>query len=208
MPSSPPARPVAVLDACVLVPAGLRDLLLSLADTKAFRPVWQDDILAETQRNAAKVLVKQGVPSSDSASRSASTVAVMQSAFSDARLQPARWKPLVPEMTNHTKDRHVLAAAVGAKATHLVTENMKDFPPASRRGVLVQRPDAFMLDLLATHPLQTLAGVEAMASRHSKPPHTAPELAQKISTGERTSRFGAALLEMLETGTWSPSITS
>ena len=37
-------RIVAVLDACVLVPAGLRDLLLSMADVGLFRPVWQEEI--------------------------------------------------------------------------------------------------------------------------------------------------------------------
>lgn len=194
---------MAVLDACVLVPAGLRDLLLSLADTKAFRPVWQEEILAETQRNAIKVLIKQNVPPNEAAARSARTVAAMQSAFGDASLGRDRWEPLVARMTNDPKDRHVLAAAVGAEATHLVTENLKDFPPGTREGVIVQRPDAFMLDLLATSPAQTLAGVEAMASRHAKPPHTPAELAQKISTGERTGRFGAALLAMLNDGSWS-----
>ena len=34
-----PMRPVAVLDANVLIPPGLRDLLLSCADAAVFRPV-------------------------------------------------------------------------------------------------------------------------------------------------------------------------
>ncbi|WP_185447445.1 hypothetical protein [Kribbella qitaiheensis] len=38
------------LDACVLIPAGLRDLLLSCANEAVFRPVWQDEILDEVRR--------------------------------------------------------------------------------------------------------------------------------------------------------------
>ena len=50
MPSSgQPVRPVAVLDACVLIPAALRDLLLSCADVGVFRPIWQDEILDEVK---------------------------------------------------------------------------------------------------------------------------------------------------------------
>jgi len=52
-------RPVAVLDACVLIPAALRDLLLSCADVGVFRPVWQDEILNEVKRNGSRLLVER-----------------------------------------------------------------------------------------------------------------------------------------------------
>jgi len=39
-----PVRPITVLDANVLIPAGLRDLMLSCADVGVFRPVWQAEI--------------------------------------------------------------------------------------------------------------------------------------------------------------------
>jgi len=42
---------LAVLDACVIVPAGLRDTLLRLAETpRLFVPKWSDEILAEVRR--------------------------------------------------------------------------------------------------------------------------------------------------------------
>lgn len=43
--------PVAVLDACVLFQGRLTNLLLHLAEAKAFEPIWSDDIHAEWMRN-------------------------------------------------------------------------------------------------------------------------------------------------------------
>lgn len=40
-----------VLDACVLLPYQLSDLLLRLADTELYEPLWSDAILEEVQPN-------------------------------------------------------------------------------------------------------------------------------------------------------------
>ena len=53
----------------------------------------------------------------------------MATYFPDARV--TGYKQLIGSMTNDPKDRHVLAAAVAGRADTLVTENLKDFPPAS-----------------------------------------------------------------------------
>ena len=45
------ARPTALLDANVLYPAGLRDLLLRLADRHLYAPLWSADIHAEWMRS-------------------------------------------------------------------------------------------------------------------------------------------------------------
>ena len=45
------AGPTALLDANVLYPAGLRDLLLRLADRYLFAPLWRADIHAEWMRS-------------------------------------------------------------------------------------------------------------------------------------------------------------
>ncbi|WP_373515171.1 hypothetical protein [Persicitalea sp.] len=42
---------IAVLDACVLYPAPIRDLLLNLADFDLFAPKWTDEIQKEWTRN-------------------------------------------------------------------------------------------------------------------------------------------------------------
>ena len=40
----------ALLDACVLVPSTLRDLLLELGTTNAYRPLWSERIEDEVTR--------------------------------------------------------------------------------------------------------------------------------------------------------------
>lgn len=191
-------RPV-VLDAAVLVPPGLRDLLLSCADAEVFRPVWQSELEAETLRNIARLRIKRGGASADDAAEyAARTIAAMNLAFPDARLADAAWWGRVAAMTNDRKDRHVLAAAVAAGATHVVTVNLRDFPVATRpAGVRVHAPDRFLLDRLREDPAGVRRAVEAMASRHVSPAHTPRELAALIATGRFVPRFGAALLELM-----------
>ncbi len=188
-----------MLDANVLVPPGLRDLLLSCADAGVFRPVWQSELEAETARNMARLRIKRGDTSDDDADEYATrAMAAMNSAFPDARLPDASWRGKVAAMTNDPKDRHVLAAAVAASATHVVTMNLRDFPVASRpAGVLVQAPDRFLLDRLRDDAAGVRRGVKAMAGRHARPAHTARDLAGLIATGRNAPRFGAALLKIL-----------
>lgn len=41
----------AVLDACVMLPQSLNNLLLTLADNDIFTPVWTVELLTEVERN-------------------------------------------------------------------------------------------------------------------------------------------------------------
>lgn len=44
-----------LLDACVLVPYQLADLLLHIADAELFEPLWSTDVLTEVQRSIIKL---------------------------------------------------------------------------------------------------------------------------------------------------------
>src|ERR1022692_4290909 len=68
----------------------------------------------------------------------------MNGAFPDALV--TGYEPLIGEMANDPKDRHVLAAAVRGGAEVLVTENLRDFPPAAVRsyGIQVVSQDAYL----------------------------------------------------------------
>jgi hypothetical protein len=76
----------------------------------------------------------------------------MNAAFEDATV--TSFEHLIPWMTNDTKDRHVLAAAVACDADRIVTCNMRDFPHAScePHGVEAEHPDDFLLGIWDREP--------------------------------------------------------
>jgi hypothetical protein len=99
----------AVLDASVLCPLPLRDTLLRVAATGLYDPYWSECILAEVIRN----LVEDGRATTDQARNLA---VAMSEAFDGAAVPAEAIARLEPVMTNDTKDRHVLAAAVASNA--------------------------------------------------------------------------------------------
>lgn len=78
-------------------------------------------------------------------------------------------------------DRHILAAAIEARAEAIVTGNLKDFPPAllAEFSIYATTCDDFLMDLLSTHEeagemaLQAL--VLAIHKRLRNPPITLQE---------------------------------
>ena len=110
----------AVLDTCVLYSAPLRDTLLRAAAAGLYTPFWSIDILDELRRSLVEDARRTTVQADN-------LIAAMQEAFPDAMV--TGHERHVPTMQNHPKDRHVLAAAVEAKAVNVVTFNLKDFTP-------------------------------------------------------------------------------
>ncbi|MET3637067.1 PIN domain-containing protein [Curtobacterium oceanosedimentum] len=135
----------AFFDACTLYGIRLTDLVLRLADAGAFRALWSDGVLDEVRRN----VVGAGVDPS----RIGSRIRAMQRFFPDATV--TGYEALTAATTCDPKDRHVLAAAVRAKADVLVTFDVRDFPEASIApfDVEVVHPDDFLLDQLDLFPV-------------------------------------------------------
>jgi predicted nucleic acid-binding protein len=131
---------VAVLDACVLVPAALRDTLLRLAETpRLYLPKWSDEILAEVERTLIGQLKK-------TPEQAAHLTAELKRAFPEALVR--EYKSVEPALTNHPKDRHVLAAAIRSSAQAIVTFNLKHFPVDGLRQYDVEplHPDEFLVN--------------------------------------------------------------
>jgi predicted nucleic acid-binding protein len=128
------------LDTCTLFGAYQCDTLLRLAEAEAFRPLWSADVLTERDRT----LRERGLSEAAVTRR----ISELRRAFSDAEV--TGYEPLIASMTGDQKDRHVLAAAVRARAEVLVTFNVRDFPDDSTSAYDVQVVDtgSFLLDQL------------------------------------------------------------
>ncbi len=135
-----------LLDACVLFPTVLREILTGVAASGGFTPLWSDHILEEWARAVARKLPDQG-----------------QVAGVEIALLRARWpKAAVPpdlrlQARLHlpdADDTHVLAAAITGGAQILVTLNLADFPNRilAAHNILRRDPDGFLLDLWHDKP--------------------------------------------------------
>jgi hypothetical protein len=106
----------------------------------------------------------------------------MAAYFPDARV--TSYEELIGSMTNHPKDRHVLAAAVAGRADILVTENLKDFPPAAvaHLGITVAGQDDFLSGLLELYPDAVLDALRRQASRYRREPRTVMALLNVLAS--------------------------
>ena len=94
----------AFLDACVLYPAPLRDLLLRLAATGLFRTRWSAKVQEEWIRSLTAVRPEL-------ADRLGRTRELMEKAVPDAEV--TGYQGLIPTLSlPDPNDRHVLAAAI------------------------------------------------------------------------------------------------
>ena len=174
--------PVYVLDACVLYPVVLRDLLLTLGALDAFDPRWTESILDEMTRN---VLADR--PDIESAQFDARLVGAMRRAFPAASVEGC--EHLIDRMDNHPKDRHVAAAAVHIDAAAVVTYNVRDFDSEllRRRGIAIVTPPQLVEELVDDDPSVVALAVWSMAARKKRPPMSPTDVVAAIA---RQQGFG------------------
>lgn len=177
----------ALLDACVLYPAPLRDILLRLALADLYRAKWSEEIHEEWMRNLAAN--RPDIPWE----RIEGIRQLMDSHARDALVQGH--KPLVAGLElPDPQDRHVLAAAIAARADLIVTYNLKDFPPGSigQYGIEVQHPDQFLLHQLDLAPDLVCAVVRELRAGLKNPPRSVEEYLANLEK-HQLREFSAAL---------------
>lgn len=176
-----------VLDSCVLYPMVMRDTLLRAAEAGLYRVHWCQEILDGATRN----LVKNKRMTEAQATY---LEGQMKFAFPDATIEVP--DILLPCMDNDIGDRHVLAAALVAKASVIVTYNIQDFPESSlgKFYIQAQTPDTFLTHLYDLFP-EPMIQVLHNQVNGLRNPITLEELLQRLNHSSPTfvSRIEAAL---------------
>ena len=160
----------AILDACVLYPAPLRDLLMELAVADLFRAKWSENIHEEW---IAAALRERSDLTRDRLER---TRALMDAYARDAMV--TGFDDLIQSLQlPDPSDRHVLAAAIRGRADLIVTANLRDLPAdqLAQWGIEAQHPDEFLVHLFRLSPPTFLAAVRTVRQRLRTPPKSVEE---------------------------------
>lgn len=177
-----------VLDACVLANGRLCDLYLRLAETpRLYLPIWSEEILREVRRVQTTKLKRPYPPELADYWRQE----VVKS-FPDACVEG--WEQFLALAKNEEKDRHVLAAAIQAKATNIVTFNIRDFPASALlpHGVEAMHPDNHLLNLWSINSGVVLSKLVLMAEEKDGDLE-----GLLIHLGRSIPRFSATVFEFL-----------
>lgn len=174
------------LDACVLYPTVLRDILIGVAGQGLFTPLWSARIAEEWRRTAERRSPGDGViAEGEIALLNARWPGALISA--DPALEAQLWLP-------DPADIHVLATAIKGQATGIVTLNLRDFPLRELQPHNLQalHPDALLYQLWQDHPdpvTQTVTRVHATAQSMAGEPLDLRKLMKRA----RLPRLGKAL---------------
>ena len=144
----------AFLDANVLYPVAIRNVLMELAQADVFAPLWTEAVHQEWMRNLAANAPHLTV------ARIERTRALMEAYVGDVMV--TGYEPLVDGLVlPDPDDRHVLAAAIHGGANVIVTSNLRDFPAATLApyNITAEHPDAFVLRLLNDDPDRVLSAL-------------------------------------------------
>lgn len=135
--------------------------------TGLFQARWSAEIHREWMSN---VLINRPDLSPDRLER---TRALMDANVEDCLVYG--YEDLIPGLTlPDPDDRHVLAAAIHAQASVIVTFNLRDFPQSTlmRYGINVQHPDDFLSLLIENAPEAVCAAAEEHRQSLVNPPKT------------------------------------
>jgi hypothetical protein len=165
----------AVVDACVLYSAPLRDLWMHLAVQFVLQPKWTARIQDEWIRN-----VLENRPDLK-AEQLARIRAFMEQWGRDWEF--AEHDAWLPQLSlPDPDDRHVLVAAIAGGVPTVVTFNLGDFPEAALapHGVRAVHPDTFACELLEADTEAFLLAVRTDRAALKNPPKSVEEYLETL----------------------------
>jgi predicted nucleic acid-binding protein len=152
-----------ILDANVIYPLWIRDLLLWFAHHDLYTPKWSQHLFDEW----FEVMIRKGVSEAEAKKRTS----MVNEAFPDALVQ--NYEPLIETLTlPDTKDRHVLAAAIKTNANLIVTNNLKHFPIdyLSSFGLSAKDADDFLTDIIDLNHNASIKAFRDLVMNKKNPP--------------------------------------
>ena len=167
----------AFLDASVLYPAPLRDLLLELAVADLYRAKWSDAVHEEWIRS-----VLRDRPDLTRAQLER-TCDLMNLHARDALVSD--FEDLIDVLKlPDPDDCHVLAGAIKGRADVIVTNNLKDFPAAAleRWGIEARHPDEFLTHQFHLSEPAFLQAVRTVRQRLRNPPKSVEDYLDTLRT--------------------------
>lgn len=163
---------VVVYDANVLYPSTLRDVLVHVALTPLVQAKWTERILDEAFRS-----LRRNRPDL-AEERLHRTRELLSRAVPDCMI--TGYEPLIDavNLTADPDDRHVVAAAIRARAQLIVTFNTKHFPAAvlDEWDIEAKHPDDFLLDQFHLDAIAVHQAVQRVADSWRNPPGTADDV--------------------------------
>lgn len=172
----------ALLDACVLYPFSLRDILVQLATTGLFRARWSAHIHEEWMR---AVMEHTGA----TRERVERTRRLMDASTIDSVV--TGYEDLIDAVVlPDPDDRHVLAAAIVAGANVIVTKNLRHFPSeaVAKYGIEALHPDDFLVHQANLDPVTVCASVRTTRLRLRKRPYS-PDQYLELLERQELARF-------------------
>jgi predicted nucleic acid-binding protein len=155
----------AFFDANVFFGARLRSLVVELAKTGLFRARWSDQVHQEWMRSVVK---SRNDIKIEALLR---TRAAMDRAVPDCLV--SGFEPVIDTLVlNDPDDRHVLAAAIVARASVIVTFNLKDFPEETLNqfGIHSVHPDDFLMEFESLQRGALISAIHSDWKHYARPP--------------------------------------
>lgn len=149
----------ALLDANVLYPTILREILIDVAAAGLYQPLWSPRILEEWRHAATRL-------GPDGAAIAGAEIAGLRRDWPRAETDEAGTGADGLDLPDPA-DRHVVQAAMNGGADLIVTANLRDFPRSAMRAVGLQavHPDSFLIDLWLTGPEAVTGAADAALAR-------------------------------------------
>lgn len=163
-------EPIVLLDACVLYPAPLRDLMMHLAVAEIFGARWTEAIHDEWTRNVLKNRPDLH-PEQLRRTRELMNAHVLDSVVRG-------YENLIDTIVlPDANDRHVVAAAIKSDAQFILTFNTKDFPESilSPYGIKAISPDIFLVECMEKYAGNIIRAAKRHRGSLKNPPKSAKD---------------------------------